>query len=565
MLRASRHGWRYGAPLLLLWLGVAGQGAHADSSVTSKIRDRDMALHEWPAGIPTGQELEAAGAVIGTIKIDARDIFDTEVPGEDGWVYRTANRLHISTRPKVIRAQLLFAEGQPYRHRVVQETERILRSNVYLYDAVVRPVAWDGRTVDLEVRTRDTWTLNPGINFSRQGGENASSIELEEKNLLGNGQELSFGWENDVDRESLTFGFFDPHFHATWTRVGLTYRDSDDGSTMAFRLDRPFYALDTRNAGGLFLYDDQRDEPRYAAGERVGKFEQDQQYYEAYGGWSAGWKAGWVTRWTAGVSFDRSDFAPIPEEPLAGPLPEDRKFVYPWIGIDVVEDEFEERMNQDQIQRTEDVLLGFRAGARLGYAPEAFGSTEDALIFSGYFHHGTDIGRGRTLFFDAATSGRVDREGLRNAVLSAEARFYARTSEKTKFFATVNGMASENLDYDQQILLGGDTGLRGYPLRYQAGTSRALLTLEERYYTDWYPWRLFHVAGAVFFDIGRTWGTDVTGATSDGLLKDVGLGVRLGSSRSAFGNVIHIDLAFPLDGGDDIDDVQFVVETKNRF
>ena len=49
------------------------------------------------------------------------------------------------------------------------------------------------------------------------------------------------------------------------------------------------------------------------------------------------------------------------------------------------------------------------------------------------------------------------------------------------------------------------------------------------------------------------------------MLKDVGLGLRLGSSRSAFGNVIHVDLAFPLDGGSDIDSVQFVVETKAHF
>ena len=162
-------------------------------------------------------------------------------------------------------------------------------------------------------------------------------------------------------------------------------------------------------------------------------------------------------------------------------------------------------------------------------------------------------------------TGRVENGGLRNAVLSAAARYYARTSENTKFFAAVNGAVTEKLDADQQLLLGGEEGLRGYPLRYQAGTSRALLTLEERYYTDWYPFRLFHVAGAAFFDMGRTWGTDVTGATSDGLLKNFGIGLRLGSSRSAFGNVIHIDLAFPLDGGDDIDSVQFVVETKVRF
>ena len=47
----------------------------------------------------------------------------------------------------------------------------------------------------------------------------------------------------------------------------------------------------------------------------------------------------------------------------------------------------------------------------------------------------------------------------------------------------------------------------------------------------------------------------------------LGLGLRLGSSRSSFGNVIHIDLAFPLDGAgdDDIDDVQLLVTTKGSF
>jgi hemolysin activation/secretion protein len=226
---------------------------------------------------------------------------------------------------------------------------------------------------------------------------------------------------------------------------------------------------------------------------------------------------------------------------------------------------YEVRTNQDQIERTEDVLLGLRAGGRVGYAAESLGSDRDALMLSAYAQNGWDLGRGRSLFVTTVATGRVEDDGLRNAVLSAETRYYARTSENTKFFAAVNGAVTEKLDADQQLLLGGEEGLRGYPLRYQAGTSRALLTLEERYYTDWYPFRLFHVAGAAFFDMGRTWGTDVTGATSDGLLKNFGIGLRLGSSRSAFGNVIHIDLAFPLDGGDDIDSVQFVVETKVRF
>ena len=154
-----------------------------------------------------------------------------------------------------------------------------------------------------------------------------------------------------------------------------------------------------------------------------------------------------------------------------------------------------------------------------------------------------------------------------NGLLAAEGRFYWATSKYSKFFASVSGAVTEQLDAELQLTLGGDNGLRGYPLRYQSGTSRALLTLEQRYYTKWYPFRLFHVGAAAFFDMGRTWGTDVNGFESAGLLKDIGLGLRLGSSRSSFGNVIHIDLAFPLDGAgdDDIDDVQLLVTTKGSF
>jgi len=81
----------------------------------------------------------------------------------------------------------------------------------------------------------------------------------------------------------------------------------------------------------------------------------------------------------------------VPGEELAGPLPRTGKLVYPWIGFDVLEDAFDERKNQDQIERTEDVLLGFRAGVRLGYASEALGSDRNAWMFSGYVQDGMDL------------------------------------------------------------------------------------------------------------------------------------------------------------------------------
>lgn len=112
---------------------------------------------------------------------------------------------------------------------------------------------------------------------------------------------------------------------------------------------------------------------------------------------------------------------------------------------------------------------------------------------------------------------------------------------------------------------GGDNGLRGYPLRYQSGTASALVTVEERIYTDWYPFRLFHIGAAAFADAGRTWGQDVAGQEPLGLLSDVGVGLRIGNARSGFGNVLHIDFAVPLSRQPGIDSVQLLVETHHSF
>ena len=125
--------------------------------------------------------------------------------------------------------------------------------------------------------------------------------------------------------------------------------------------------------------------------------------------------------------------------------------------------------------------------------------------------------------------------------------------------------AGSNLDSDQQVLLGGDNGLRGYPLRYQSGEGRWLFTAEQRLFSNWYPLQMFNVGGAVFYDMGASWGRDPLGTPSQGLLRDVGFGLRFGNSRSALGNVLHLDVAYPLDGDSSVDSLQILIQTKKSF
>ena len=150
-------------------------------------------------------------------------------------------------------------------------------------------------------------------------------------------------------------------------------------------------------------------------------------------------------------------------------------------------------------------------------------------------------------------------------LLRASARYYKVQSAKRLFFTTLSATAGRELDLDSPVQIGGNSGLRGYPLRYRSGDSKMLLTLEQRYFTDWYPFRLFRVGGAVFADAGRVWGENPVGPEPSGWLTDVGIGLRFAPTRSSSGKMIHLDLAFPLNGDDTIDSVQILLESKRGF
>jgi outer membrane protein assembly factor BamA len=518
-----------------------------------------------PSGIPTDAELRSQGARIGEIRINSRPIFDSAAGDEDTRFGRLANRLHVQTRDTTLANQLLFRSGDVYDPRLIEESARLLRAAGYLHDAWITPVAYHDNVVDLEVRAQDVWTLNPGLAFSRQGGENSFGFKIEEMNLLGTGSELDIGYTSDVDRDSTAIAFKDENLGASWWSLSTTYSDNSDGHLAALALDHPFYALDVRRAGGFGIFDNLRTDSRYDLGEVIDRYQIRQKFATIYLGTSAGLRGRWVQRWSAGFTYDDHQFDAAPEEAAPQLLPADRRLSYPWIAAEWVEDDFRTARNRDQIEKTEDYALGWRAILRLGYATESFGADRDAFTFSGYATKGLQLSGLNTLHFDATVRGRVEHGAVAGGIAQTGARLYVRQTSRRLFFMGLSAVSGENLDDDQQILLGGDSGLRGYPLRYQSGTGRWLFTVEQRWFSNWYPFQLFNVGGAVFYDMGATWGRDPLGSPSQGLLRDIGFGLRLGNGRSALGNVIHVDLAFPLDGDPTIDEVQLVVQTRQTF
>ena len=123
-------------------------------------------------------KLEAEGAIIGDIVLDKANVFDLSDPAENNAFYRLANFIHVVTKDKVIRKQLLFKSGDTYSKRIADESERVLRQNQYLFDAKITPVRYENGVVDLSVETRDLWSLQPELSLSRKGGENSTFYRL---------------------------------------------------------------------------------------------------------------------------------------------------------------------------------------------------------------------------------------------------------------------------------------------------------------------------------------------------------------------------------------------------
>jgi hemolysin activation/secretion protein len=310
---------------------------------------------------------------------------------------------------------------------------------------------------------------------------------------------------------------------------------------------------------------DDRIDAVYNAGNVVSQYRHREDKGELFGGWSPGLQDGWVQRYSLGLSYEKDAHAVEPGLVAPAQLPIDEKLVAPFARYELIEDRYDRELNRNLIGRPEFFALGLNSRLQLGRASTGLGSSRNAWLYSGSISRGFEPFPEHMLIAAASFSGQYGDGQVRRQRLGAQAQYYLPQGRRWLFYAGASGDMLTRPELPDLLLLGGDNGLRGYPLRYQSGTRRALFTVEERFYTDLYVWQLFRIGGAAFFDVGRAWGGDFVNTVNPGWLSNAGVGMRIVSARAAFSNVLHLDLAFPLNTTPDIKKVQFIVKTKTSF
>lgn len=537
-----------------------------DAQCTTLFTPDDPRLFDF---VETRREVsfrEYEGLPIRRIDYITLPVFNEKDPKEDNWLYRSANWIHVLTKQSPLKRQVLLQEGQTLERERLRESERILRDANYLYDAMILPATVCDDGIDLLVVVRDVWTLQFTGSVSRSGGDDKQKIGFAENNILGTGNAIYMSYDANAERKGALVGFESKHLLDGHTELRLEHAENDDGTAQMFRLERPFYAIDTPWAAGLEYTTDNRREKIKTADVTINEYAHHIDDGSAYVGMLIRQRKDLAQRLRLGVSSQRDSYGDQEEEYVGEALPEDRTLAYPWLEFESVEYDYWTTTNLNQLFRNEDVNLGVNYSARLGVTSSALDSTERGVIGNFSWQKASSFGTHHVLLNKAFANLFYDQDDNRmeHSYWGLGATYDHFIDDRNRWHVDLMYQAGFHLDPEETFSAGG-TVLRGFENNTQRGDRFARINLERRHFYEYHPFHLFRIGSALFLEAGKVWDTENRFEQPDSVLYDIGIGLRISSSKSRPGNVIHVNLAVPLNERDVTDKYLVSFYTATAF
>ncbi|TVP11202.1 ShlB/FhaC/HecB family hemolysin secretion/activation protein [Shewanella sp. KCT] len=570
MLTGARYSLLFGC---LLASGLCAAEPQ-QASASDKAIDADVSTQQLNSGgsSPADEAQLNQKKSINKIVVVSNAIFDESDP-DAFFIHRWANYLHINTRESTILNKLSFNDKDKVSQKDLDEAQRILRYEPYIRDARINFAQRDpdagaeetGEGETILVETWDNWSLLPTFSAGHSGGESKFSVGIKEDNLLGLGVRTRLKYKSTADRTGYQLAFRVPTDwlvkHSTLT---ANFYDNSDGQATILDFTKPFYRLDTKDMYSGHFIDDLRTDTIRHNGFDVNEFEHKVEYANAQYGWRLNKVDDWRSRIIVGVTQDKHSFANIPQFPTSE-LPQDRDFLYPWVAYQFIEDDYKVLNNVYLINYNEDFNLGWQHYVKLGL------ETQDTAGSNPLGYHVNWYSSRGYKGDDQLILLRMDGEGVFATSqpdyfkVNATAEYFYQINPKWTAYSKVRLSTSQNNYLDATFAIGDNTGVRGYPNDYQHGDNQWLLSAEIRNYPNINLYQLAELGWAVFTDVGQASGGPDQDNETSGPIGSVGIGARIYSSRSSYGNVAHIDLTLPFTSGAEVNSWEWRFQVKTHF
>lgn len=515
--------------------------------------------------INTLEQDKACTQGLQNVTFEPQTIFDENEKGFSA-VHRWANNIHIDTKIITLKNEAnFFIEKCNKTFADMAELERHLRSRKYLRDAKVTS---DEMAENITVTTWDNWSLMPTISFGRQGGESTYSFGLKERNLMGLGVDAEIQTYKNSQRKGYKLKSTIPLFRKQNIDLKLRFADNDDGTQQSLFLQKHFASFYTHYAYNIGFNEETRNDTLYQNNNELALFAHEISYKSVEYAWLDFNDSTVLLRYRIGITQDQHKFSSLDktDNKITSTFrPQDREFIYPWLGVDYIEKKFRKMTNIHLITQIEDFNHGWQFSSRLGLSDGSKKNNAWAL-FQVNINKGFEIHDKALLLMDIAFNGDIYEKNNHRMLFSFNTEYFYNIDTNWGFYLSNTDIVSKNQYLDQPVTIGGGQGLRGFPLQYQHGEHSIKFTSEIRYYPHINLFKIFDLAGAAFVDTGKAFGGSIAKNKEDSWLYSVGIGARLYSPHSAGSQqVIHIDFAFPQSDDPAIDNFEIRVEAKRSF
>lgn len=518
---------------------------------------------------------EDFAATVRSIQLIINDVFDgSAIHSEaEAEVFRMGNGLHYESRPSAIRKRLLFKEGDAISKGLLLETENALRAEEFLADAIIEVKRWDDGTAHLIVTTWDQWTTTMAFTPSFLGGNFYYLAGLVESNVLGTGQRIGFFYSHARERDMTLVEYGNKSLTANRLKLSARAGLLSDGysaelslaKTLESRADRWAFSVSGSTAELTeYVYFDanQLDRlPDSLARKMQGRPTVIAQFeavptHEASGSLTRSF--GSKTKLNVSASaeyretYNHGDILQsrllnsfVPPHPSAL-RPDERYDLLGGFTLAVYQYDHKTVRNYRNLKWNETLETGWRLATKAARNMEWLGADNHDF----YFNH-------EAVFNDAwwdalflVASGSLhyyvgpggDFENGRSQMLG-ELQWKPHRLTSTLLSASYGNRFANPRSL--QLILGEDTGLNGYPNAYYAGQALLLAEAEQRFFPG-IEFGTLVPAFALYGQAGNTFPAYDEVDLGD-LHYTVGVGLRLGFSKTVQKLVYHLNLSQPID------------------
>jgi hypothetical protein len=509
--------------------------------------------------VPPRTAVSCEGKRISNIVVLTQPPYTDRLPKSLDFVRRAMVVMHTNTSDDVVRGFLLLGVGDVCTEIGRAESERILRVQPFLVDARIRAFEDSAGGVELEVETRDEFSVVANL---RIAGESpmVRGVALGESNLAGRGVYAAMQWrEGEAYDDLVGLRLVDYQFLGQRNVARLFATRLPRGHEFGTEILRPYYTDLQRFAwrGG---YGGTREYIRFVRPQDDGGAIALRRTYGDIGAVFRVGEPGRLRLIGAALTRERDvvDSRPVivtregfVDDSLAAGFPSQFRTsnvarLNALVGLRRLS--FLRVEGFDALTGVQDMAVGVQGAFMLARSVPILGATDQDW----FVRHGLYVGGGSPRSFvgvEAITEARRGDDGQWDGIISnGRLAWYYKPWRNQLTLTAVDWGAGWNVRVPYQATFAErNGGLLGYRDSRLAGAHRAVLRVEQR----WLPTPRTTIGdfGVAFFaDVGRLWAGDVPFAATSPVRGTVGIGVLAAVPRRSR-RLFRVDVGVPV-GGD---------------